>query len=118
MFDCKLPSGINVSIKAPSYRDRMEAVKEFRAAKDDAGYTVEELMAAKSISAIDGNVVDHNLYYDPVLLMSEWANQDVQYFIEFFMTAFFLDDKLRERAANEAKKLMIGQPSMKTRSSK
>jgi len=45
MFDCKLPSGIVVSVKAPSFQDRMEAVKEFRSVKDEAGYSVEELMA-------------------------------------------------------------------------
>jgi len=50
--------------------------------------------------------------------MADWPNQDVQYFIEFFMTAFFLDDKIRERAATEAKKLMTGQQSTKTTSKK
>jgi len=118
MFDCKLPSGIVVSVKAPSFQDRMEAVKEFRSVKDEAGYSVEELMAAKAIGAVGGNVIDTSMMLDPILLMADWPNQDVQYFIEFFMTAFFLDDKIRERAATEAKKLMTGQQSTKTTSKK
>jgi len=118
MFEIKLPSGNNVSVNAPSFNDRMEAVKEFRSVKDEAGYSVEELMAAKAIGAVNGDVVETGMMLDPILLMAEWPNQDVQYYIEFFMTAFFLDDKIRERAASEAKKLMTGQQSTKTTSKK
>jgi len=118
MFEVKLPSGIKVSVKAPSFNDRMEAVKEFRSVKDEAGYSVEELMAAKAIGSVNGNVVDTGMMLDPIFLMADWPNQDVQYYIEFFMTAFFLDDKIRERAATEAKKLMTGQPSTETPSKK
>ena len=109
MFKCQLPSGKTVSVEAPSFRSRMEALKEFRGSKEELGYTAEELLAAKSISSIEGNVVHQNMVFDPVELMYDWEIQDIQYFIEWFMTCFFLEDKMRERAVNEAKKLMTGE---------
>lgn len=111
MFKCELPSGRSVSVEAPSFRSRMEALKEFRAAKEELGYTAEELLAAKSISAVDGDVVNQKTIFDPVELMFDWDISDIQYFIEWFMTLFFLEDKMRERAVNEAKKLMTGEKS-------
>ncbi len=118
MFDCNLPSGIKVSVKPPSFQDRMEAVKEFRQVKDEVGYSVEELMAAKCVAAINGDVVDTGMLLDPVLLLAEWANADVQYYIEWFMTLFFLDDKIKDRATNEAKKIMTAQQTGKMSSKK
>ena len=109
MFNCKLPSGMEISVEAPTFQDRMESVKEYRSVKDDVGYSVEELMAAKSISAINGNVVDTSMMLDPILVLSEWPNADVQYYIEYYMTLFFLDDKIRDKATQEAKKIMMGQ---------
>jgi hypothetical protein len=118
MFNCKLPSGVEVSVNPPSFQDRMEAVKEFRSVKDEVGYSVEELMAAKCISSINGDIVDTGMMLDPVLLLAEWANADVQYYIEWFMTLFFLDDKIKDRATNEAKKIMVAQQSGKMSSKK
>ena len=118
MYNCKLPSGIDVSVNPPSFHDRMEAVKEFRSVKDEVGYSVEELMAAKCISAIDGNVVDTGMLLDPVLLIADWPNADVQYYIEWFMTLFFLDDKIRDKATQEAKKIMVAQATGKSSSKK
>lgn len=118
MFNCKLPSGIEVAVNSPSFQDRMEAVKEFRAVKDDVGYSVEELMAAKCLTAINGDVVDGGMLLDPILLLADWPNADVQYYIEWFMTLFFLDDKIKDKATNEAKKIMIAQQSGKISSKK
>ncbi len=108
MFTCELPSGIKVSVEAPTYFHRTESVKEFRVMKDEVGYSVEELMAAKSITAINGQVVQSSLMLDPIYIMSEWPNSDVQYYLEWYMTLFFLEDKIKDRATNEAKKIMMG----------
>lgn len=118
MFNCKLPSGAELAVNPPSFQDRMEAVKEFRGVKDEVGYSVEELMAAKCIAAVDGNVVDTNMMLDPVLLLADFPNADVQYYIEWFMTLFFLDDKIKDRATNEAKKIMTAQQMTKPSSKK
>ena len=109
MFDIDLPSGRKVAVVAPSFMDRMNAVRECRSISKDVGYILEELMAAKSIVSIDGHVVDDGWAAEPIMRMSDWTNVDVQYFIEFFMTAFFPDDKLKEKAQEEAKKLMKGE---------
>ena len=113
MFDVKLPSGRNVGVKAPSFMDRMAAVKEFRAIQRDVGYTLEELMSANAITAINGNAVEDEWSMDPIMRMADWDNKDTQDYIEWFMTAFFPDDKLKERAQEEAKKRMSGGKSKK-----
>jgi hypothetical protein len=118
MYKCNLPSGLEVSVTPPSFQDRMEAVKEYRSVKDEVGYSVEELMAAKCISAIGGDVVNRGMLLDPVLLIAEWPNADVQYYIEWFMTLFFLDDKIRDKATQEAKKIMVAQQTGKDTSKK
>lgn len=118
MYNCKLPSGIEVSVEAPSFQDRIDAVKDYRSVKDDVGYSVEELMAAKAITSVNGDVVDTGMLLDPVMLLADWPNADVQYYIEWFMTLFFLDDKIRDKATQAAKKIMIGQQSKQISSKK
>lgn len=120
MFTISLPSGKAVSVKPPQFSDRQAAVKEYRPVREQVGYGIEELMAAKAIVAIDGQPIRQNFTMDPAYLMNEWSNMDVQYYIEVFMTAFFMDERLKERAQEEAKKLAMefqmatqnaGQPS-------
>lgn len=111
MFKCEMPSGKTVSVDAPSFRVRMEALKEFKAAKEELGYTAEELLAAKSITSVDGKSINTRTLFDPVEVLYDWGIGDIQYFIEWFMTLFFIEDKMRERASNEAKKLMTGEKS-------
>lgn len=110
MFEVKLPSGLSVGIKAPTFMDRMAAVKEFKSVQREVGYILEELMAAKAIVAINGQSCEDDWAYngEPIMKMANWDNVDVQYYIEWFMSAFFPDDKLKERAQEEAKKLMNG----------
>ena len=107
MYTCNLPSGAKVSVSAPNFSHRIESLKEYRSMKDDVGYSVEELMAAKSIESINGKSVDKEFMLDPIFLMAEWPNADVQYFLEWYMVAFFLDDKIRDKATDAAKKLMV-----------
>lgn len=118
MFNCKLPSGIEVSVNSPSFEDRMEAVKEFRQVKDEVGYSVEELMAAKCLASINGDVVNTDVLGDPIYLLANWPNADVQYYIEWFMTLFFLEDKIKDKATAEAKKIMVAQQTGRMTSSK
>lgn len=118
MYKCDLPSGKSVAVEAPEYSHRMEAVKEFRSLKEEVGYTLEELMAAKSIAAYDGKNVSQGFAVSPIYLMSAWPNADVQYFVEWYMTLFFLDDNLRSKAVESAKKLMIDMQSQTSSKSK
>lgn len=107
MYTCDLPSGKKVSVEAPNFAHRMESLKEYRALKDDIGYSVEELMAAKSVASIDGKSVDTGFMMDPIYILADWTNADVQYFLEWYMTLFFIDDKIRDKATEAAKKIQI-----------
>lgn len=110
MFEVKLPSGLSIGVKPPTFMDRMAAVREFRSVQREVGYILEELMAAKALVAINGQQLEDDWAYnnEPIMKMAGWDNIDVQYYIEWFMSAFFPDDKLKERAAEEAKKLKTG----------
>lgn len=120
MYTCELPSGCTVAVEPPEYSHRMEAVKEFRSLKEEVGYTLEELMAAKSITAYNDKTVKKNLAVSPIYLMSQWSNIDVQYYIEWYMALFFADESLKNKAIDAAKKIMIGmndQPATKSKAS-
>ena len=120
MYTCELPSGNTVAVEPPEYSHRMEAVKEFRSLKEEVGYTLEELMAAKSITAYNDKMVKRNLAVSPIYTMAGWNNVDVQYYIEWYMTLFFADESLKNKAIDAAKKIMIGmndQPESKLETS-
>lgn len=110
MFKCDLPSGKSVVVNPPNFMDRVQAVKDIRSMKDEPGYTVEELIAAKSVKSVDDVEVRQGFAMDPIYVLSDWHNGDVQYFLEWFMTLFFLEDKVRDRAQEAAKKIKFGQP--------
>lgn len=110
MFEVKLPSGRTVAVQPPTFSDRMQAVKEFRSTQKDVGYILEELMAARAIVSVNGQTVAQEWEMESIMRMADWDTIDVQYYIEFFMSAFFPDDKLKEAAQDAAKKLMKGEP--------
>ncbi len=121
MYTCDLPSGSKVSVEAPEFSHRMEALKEFRTVesqKEVVGYNLEELMAAKSIVAVNGNPVNTGFAVSPIYTLAGWPNVDVQYYIEWYMTLFFADEHLKNKAIEAAKKLMIGGPDQTKSKSK
>lgn len=120
MFELSLPSGRSIAIAPPKFIDRMEAVKQFRSQRD-AGYILEELMAARALATVDGIPVAPEWEADVIMRFADWNTVDVSYYIEFFMTAFFPDDKLKEAAQEDAKKYMRGEqpaPKKSTHNSK
>jgi len=110
MFEVQLPSGRVIAVQAPTFSDRMQAVREFRSNQKDVGYILEELMAARALASINGQAVPGEWEMEAIMRMADWDVMDVQYYIEFFMSAFFPDDKLKEAAQAQAKKLMSGEP--------
>jgi len=44
--------------------------------------------------------------YEPDGITDDWCVEDQQYFMELFSTLYLIDDKGREKAQAEAKKLM------------
>lgn len=107
MYTCELPSGNKVSVEAPNYSHRIATIKEYRSLKEEVGYSAEELMAAKSIVSVNGQPIDQSFVLDPLYIIADWPPADVQYFLEWYMVAFFLDDKIRDKATDAAKKLMV-----------
>lgn len=108
MFEITLPSDTKVCVVAPNFNDRQNAVIQFRAVREQAGYSLEELIAANAITSINGIPITRNFMtqQNPLAMMNNWSIKDVNFFMEVFMSAFFMDEQLRARAADEAKKLM------------
>jgi len=107
MFTCVLPSGNTVVMKSLTFRDRQQAVRIMKTAKDE-GYLLEELMAAMAIISINGQDLPQDLVADPVTRMDNWSLPDAQYYLEFFMSISSIDEKTRKGAEEQAKKLMGG----------
>lgn len=110
MFDISLPSGRKVVMRLITYRDRQEALRVFKSTTNP-GYTIDEYLASMSIVAIDGQDLSIDLVTDPIERMDNWQLKDTQYFLEVFMAINSLDEKMRQEAAEHAKKLLGGSPA-------
>lgn len=112
LYPVELPTGRKVEFKQFTFDDRIAVARQYTGTPRELGYTMEELMAASSIVKIDGvPVVDDygnqmEFGADPIHLFATWDYQEVQFFLEVFMTICFLDEKIRAQAQAAAKKLM------------
>jgi hypothetical protein len=96
---------MEVAFRTTSFMDRRRMAKLY---KREEGYLLEELMAAEALVMVDGHSVDNEWDSEPIRRMDNWSMPDVQYYLEAFMTVNSLDETLKARAADEAKKLMGG----------
>lgn len=107
-FTIELPSKKSVSFGVPTYRNRMEALQRFRPQAQEAGFALEELIAATMILTIDGQPVPHALEQDVIDRMADWSTLDMSYYLEVFMAIAFPDDVQKQRAQAVAKSLLEG----------
>jgi hypothetical protein len=105
MHTITLPKGqFEVSFKPPLVYDRREMIKHYN---KECGLLPEEVLAIRCIVNINGRVLDSDAYdYEPDGITDDWCVEDQQYFMEVFSTLYLIDDKGREKAQAEAKKLM------------
>lgn len=103
MFNLTLPSGKEITFRSTSFRDRRLLAKKYNR---NEGYLLEELMAAFALLSIDGNPVQEEWAAEPINRFDTWSIVDTQYYIEVYMSMNSIDDMARERAQEEAKKLM------------
>lgn len=104
-FPLTLPSGMEIAFRTTSFMDRRRMAKLY---KREEGYLLEELMAAEALVMINGQSLDNEWDSEPIKRMDNWSMPDVQYYLETFMTVNSLDETLKTRASEEAKKLMGG----------
>ena len=105
-----LPSQKKVSFRSPKVKDKRDAIRDF-SQEDDyraKGYNLEEAIAAKCITKVDGNVVnlESDLLSDPFDILDSWDLREQQFFMEVFSNLYYLDEKGRQKAADEAKKIL------------
>jgi hypothetical protein len=103
MFTLQLPSSLEIVFKATSFRERRQLAKNYNR---NEGYLLEELMAANALVKIGGTPVLEEWASDPISRFDNWSIPDVQYYLEAFMTMNSIEEVIRERAQEAAKKLM------------
>lgn len=104
IFNTKLPSGKEVTFREITFMERRKIAKKYNR---NEGYLLEEVMAAAAITHIDGAPIE-DWVGDPIVRLDGWPIPDVQYYLEVFLSITTIDETIRERAQEEAKKLMGG----------
>ncbi len=106
MFEATLPSGKQVTFKAPMFEDRRSIVRKYD--RND-GYLPEDLLAAQCLTHINGTPVEADWANpDPITVFYGWELPDQAFYMEVFMSMFGLDEKGKQNAQELAKKLMSG----------
>ncbi|MBD2201564.1 hypothetical protein H6G33_09415 [Calothrix sp. FACHB-1219] len=103
MYNIKLPSGKDISFRAPSFKDRRDILREF---DKTAGYLAEDLLAVKCLTHVDNIAVEQYWEAEPITIFDSWDLRDQSFYMEVFMNMFSLDEKARKAAEDQAKKLM------------
>jgi hypothetical protein len=103
MFEISLPSKKKVQFSAPTFNDRRLMLKNYDRAE---GYLPEDLLAAKCLTHVNESPVQQDWETEPINRFNGWSLKDQAYYLEVFMNMFSLDEKTKEAAAQEAKKLM------------
>ena len=107
-FPLTLPSGKKFVFAVPTFRDRQVAMKRFRQQQNEAGFMLEELLAALMLISVDGREMQKDYEYDVIDQISDWAMRDLSYYLEVFVAIAFTDDVTKQRAQANAKALMEG----------
>ena len=116
MHTINLPSGLQISFRAPKVIDRRQILKEFN--RED-GLTPEDLLALVCLENVDSKAVNSwDNPTNPVDLIDDWTLKDQQYYLEVFASLFFLDEDERGEASKLAKKLMSGGDTETTQAKK
>lgn len=92
-----LPSkAFSLSFKEPSFGDRREVSRRYPA-RENPGYSLDELLLANSITAINNNELSGGAPFDPLQLLREMPQADEQFALMTFLSMFTLDeDQMRQ----------------------
>jgi hypothetical protein len=107
-FPITLPSGKKIVFAIPTFRDRQVAMKRFRQQQNEAGFMLEELLAAMMLVSVNGKPMMADYEYDVIDQISDWAMRDLSFYLEVFVAIAFTDDVTKQRAQANAKALMEG----------
>lgn len=104
IFNIKCPSGKDITFREITFMERRQIAKKYNR---NEGYLLEEVMAAAAITHVNGEPIE-DWIGDPIVRLDQWAIPDVQYYLEVFLSITTIDETVRERAQEEAKKMLGG----------
>lgn len=94
----RLPSNaFSVTFKEPTFGDRREVSRRYPA-KDNPGFSLDELLFANSITAINGQDLSKGAPMDPLRLIQEMPQADEQFALMTFLSMFTLDEEQMQEA--------------------
>jgi len=93
----RLPSkAFSLSFKEPTFRDRREVSAAYPTKETRPGYSLDELLFATSITAVNGIELTQSAPRDPIELLKEMPQADEQYALMVFLSMFTLDEELEK----------------------
>ena len=106
---------IKITFRSPKTEDKRRAIRDFSSESkpQSKGFNLEEAIAACCITSIDGEQVnsENDLLSEPYDLQNDWEFADSLYYQEVFANMFFMDEKGKAAAAEEAKKILGASPN-------
>lgn len=103
----EFPTGsLSVTFTEPTSNDRWEAEKTYPGSDDrQCGYSLEELIFAKQITAINGKPVTRQVK-ETINLLNEWSHIDLQYAVATFTNLFNLSEEKSNSSRNLGKSFL------------
>lgn len=114
--DSEMPTGsFSVTFAEPTSNDRWEAEKIYPGSEDrQCGYSLEELIFAKQITAINGNAVNRQVK-ETVSILNKWSHIDLQYAVATFTNLFNLSEEKSSSSRSLGKSFLEKRKSRITR---
>jgi len=95
------------TFRPPLAYDRIEIDRRYAGANSNCGYSLEEMIFADCITAIDGNPV-LSKPKDVITLIDNWTHLDAQFAIAIFLNTVSIDDSDSKTAKSLGKFLRTG----------
>jgi hypothetical protein len=90
----KLPSKVfSISFREPTFGDRREVTRRFPAGSRP-GYSLEQMLLACSVTAVNDQAIDKSVPRDPLHILREMPQLDEQYIRSVFLAMFAIDDEM------------------------
>jgi hypothetical protein len=104
MYELQLPSGNQVTFRAPRNIDRKRVVEQFLNKNEKGTQTDIELLSSYCLASQNGQqLIDP----DPRTRMDQWELKDVQFYQGVFLELFFMNDEDDMKKVKEAAKKLL-----------
>lgn len=94
----------SVTFRTPTLGDRMDIDRRYPGADSNCGYSLEEMLFAHSLLAVNGEAITEHPK-DVITLLDNWKHLDAQFAMAIFMNAVTIDNQDSQDAKSLGKSL-------------